>query len=318
MKVEDNSPQTVSVVMCTYNGATYLREQLDSIVKQTYPIHELIVQDDGSSDNTLEIVRDYANRFSFVKIYENEHNLGYNRNFLNAVMKANGDAIAIADQDDIWEPDKLASQMELLKGGNSLVFHNSFLFDASPEKIVAHRHSGIPVFTPLRLALKPFIPGHECVFTRRVLPLLQTITSREEGLPYAYVIALACSSIGTLAYINRGLVLWRRHTSAATYGGKRGPHAAKGLLLSLAAFFSTSKRTRVRRYFSAISCLQFGDAATQRVVRLMQGGAWQLLRACFVCCRHTAALQPNTGLRSRIKALFTPLHVLRESHFLVK
>lgn len=56
------STKTVSVVMTTYNGELFLREQLDSILCQTYPIHELIVQDDCSTDNTVEIIKEYATR----------------------------------------------------------------------------------------------------------------------------------------------------------------------------------------------------------------------------------------------------------------
>ena len=58
----------VSVVMCTYNGTQYIREQLDSILKQTYPIYELIIQDDCSTDDTVEIVREYQNKFSQIDI----------------------------------------------------------------------------------------------------------------------------------------------------------------------------------------------------------------------------------------------------------
>ena len=62
----------VSVVMCTYNGERYLREQLDSIVQQTYPIYEMIVQDDCSTDETMVIVCDYARRYPFIKVFQNE------------------------------------------------------------------------------------------------------------------------------------------------------------------------------------------------------------------------------------------------------
>ena len=54
--------------MCTYNGTQYIREQLDSILKQTYPIYELIIQDDCSTDDTVEIVREYQNKFSQIDI----------------------------------------------------------------------------------------------------------------------------------------------------------------------------------------------------------------------------------------------------------
>lgn len=63
--------KTVSIVMCTYNGEQFLREQLDSILAQTYPIHELIIQDDCSTDHTADIVREYARQYPFIRFYAN-------------------------------------------------------------------------------------------------------------------------------------------------------------------------------------------------------------------------------------------------------
>lgn len=103
--------KTVSVVMCTYNGAKYLREQLDSIISQTYPIYELIIQDDCSTDDTVAIVKEYMEKYSFIKLYINEHNLGFNQNFKSAAMKATGDYVALSDQDDVWFPNKLEKQV---------------------------------------------------------------------------------------------------------------------------------------------------------------------------------------------------------------
>ena len=66
----------VSVVMCTYNGEKFLREQLDSIVQQSYPIHELLIQDDQSTDRTTEIIKEYQARYPFIRLHINEKNLG--------------------------------------------------------------------------------------------------------------------------------------------------------------------------------------------------------------------------------------------------
>ena len=64
----------VSVVMCTYNGEKFLREQLDSIVQQSYPIHELLIQDDQSKDRTTEIIKEYQARYPFIRLRINEKN----------------------------------------------------------------------------------------------------------------------------------------------------------------------------------------------------------------------------------------------------
>lgn len=98
----------VSIAMATYNGEKYLQEQLDSFVCQTRLPDELVVSDDYSSDNTLEILRDFSEKAPFeVRIYQNKENLGYARNFENALSKVTGDLIFLSDQDDVWLPNKI-------------------------------------------------------------------------------------------------------------------------------------------------------------------------------------------------------------------
>lgn len=100
--MEKMSLKRVSVVLCTYNGEKYIREQLESIVSQTYPIHELLIQDDCSTDATPLIIEEYKEKYPFIRFYRNKNNLGFNRNFWKAFEKVTGDYIAISDQDDIW------------------------------------------------------------------------------------------------------------------------------------------------------------------------------------------------------------------------
>ena len=68
MKEETKDFKKISVVMCTYNGEKYLREQIDSILAQTYPIYEFIVCDDSSNDHTMDILQEYASRYDFIKV----------------------------------------------------------------------------------------------------------------------------------------------------------------------------------------------------------------------------------------------------------
>ena len=96
---------TVSVVMCTYNGEKYIREQIDSILQQTYSVDEIIIQDDCSTDGTCEVLYEYQQRYAQKQVIRNKRNIGFNPNFFSAIARAKGDYIAIADQDDIWELD---------------------------------------------------------------------------------------------------------------------------------------------------------------------------------------------------------------------
>lgn len=318
MNMSNSGRIKVSVVMCTYNGGRYLRQQIDSILAQTYPVDELIVQDDCSTDDTVAIVREYAKIYPFIRVYVNERNMGYNANFLNAVFKAKGEAVAIADQDDIWLPAKLEKQVALLEQGYNFVFHNSALFERDPQSPVSARHKEKPLLTDFRLLLKPFIPGHECLFMRQALPWLEKIMTHEHSVAYAYVIALVCKATGGIAYVDEPLVLWRRHEKAATFAGRSDTGAFAGVLKSLLSVFNSRKRDVLKRYFTAVSVLPFDNKDTRQLVSLMQGGICGLFRACALCWRHTADLQHGTGMRSRIKALLTPLHLLREDKFLIK
>ena len=120
----------ISIAMATYNGELFIREQLDSILTQTLSDWELIVCDDGSTDNTLSILQEYANNDSRIKIYQNETNLGFKRNFEKAIGLCSGECIALCDQDDIWYPNHLEILLNLI-GNNSLSIGNSDIVDTN-------------------------------------------------------------------------------------------------------------------------------------------------------------------------------------------
>jgi len=143
--------KTVSVVMTTYNGEKYLREQLDSIIQQTYPIYEIFIQDDYSTDGTVSIVKNTP-KYPNIKLFVNEHYIGFNKNFKNACMKASGDFVAISDQDDVWFPEKIEEQIQTignysiccsyLRVGNNLKTSRVFTKKNGFERILFGSHSG--------------------------------------------------------------------------------------------------------------------------------------------------------------------------------
>src|SRR3954447_21350143 len=108
-EIEDSSlgrpTPEVSVVVATYNGARFLREQLDSILEQTVNDIEIVVNDDCSTDETFEILTSYSSD-SRVRVFRNETRSGALRNFSVAASNARGSYVAFSDQDDIWLPRK--------------------------------------------------------------------------------------------------------------------------------------------------------------------------------------------------------------------
>ncbi len=102
------SAPSISVAMCTFNGARYLEEQLQSIASQSLLPFEMVVCDDGSDDETLSILKRYRASVPFaVTVIQNSRRLGSTRNFDQAIGLTRGDLIALCDQDDRWVPTKL-------------------------------------------------------------------------------------------------------------------------------------------------------------------------------------------------------------------
>jgi glycosyltransferase involved in cell wall biosynthesis len=99
--------------MATKNGADYITEQLDSILLQLQPGDELIISDDRSTDNTIDIIHSYND--DRIRLIQNEHPKGIPKNFETSLQASKGDFIFLADQDDIWLPDKVNVMMRYLK-----------------------------------------------------------------------------------------------------------------------------------------------------------------------------------------------------------
>src|SRR5689334_3167479 len=103
----------ISVCLATYNGADFVVEQLESILCQLGPDDEVVVSDDSSTDGTVERIVGLGDRR--VTVHRNETNLGYSKNFENALRLSTGDVVFVADQDDVWLPDKVATMVQALE-----------------------------------------------------------------------------------------------------------------------------------------------------------------------------------------------------------
>lgn len=205
--------KTISVVMCTYNGEKFIREQLDSILRQTLPADEIIIQDDCSTDNTYNILTEYQKKHPTIQVFRNSQNMGINPNFFDAMSKASGDYIAIADQDDIWEDYKLELQInnigeKLLCGGQSIPFSTT-----NEEVRVDMR---IPNYNLLRWLFIGSISGHTMLFSRELLQKTPYISDISQIRLYDAILGIVAASFDSIIYIEKALVHHRRHANAAT------------------------------------------------------------------------------------------------------
>ncbi len=215
----------ISVAMATYNGGRHLRAQLDSIRRQTLPPTELIICDDGSSDDTVEIARQFAADAPF-KVVVDAHGqrLSYTKNFLRAIGQCTGEIVALCDQDDVWDPRKLATVLpEFTDEAVMLVAHWVRVVDEAlnPTPLVMPL---MPLRGRYRFAtIDPwFSPnGMQMLFRRaRITPwLAETAPLSAYGFgtaPFDEWIFYLGTLMGTVVFVPEILGVWRRHNSATT------------------------------------------------------------------------------------------------------
>ena len=200
----------VSVVLATYNGEKYVEQQLDSIFQQTYKNIELIAVDDASSDNTLNILYAYRLNHSNMKVFLNETNLGFIKNFEKACSLANGDFISPCDQDDVWHVDKIKLMVESI-GDYPMIYCDSFICDENLQQ-TGKKISDIVNCKSwdncLQYSVFARIYGHTLLYTRS---LLQNIISFTEVIPHDWWIAYNAILNGGIKFLNEPLVYYRQH-----------------------------------------------------------------------------------------------------------
>jgi glycosyltransferase involved in cell wall biosynthesis len=134
----NKTPNMLSVALCTYNGENFIEKQLESILKQTIPVNEIIICDDCSSDNTIAILEKYKTNYpTLFKIYRNDVNLRSNKNFEKAIALSSGDYIFLSDQDDIWKSDKVEKTLAIFEENPNAegVFSNADFIDENDNTI---------------------------------------------------------------------------------------------------------------------------------------------------------------------------------------
>lgn len=173
---------TVSVVVPVLDGAAFIRECLDSILAQTYPLHEVIVMDDGSTDTTPEIVASYGDRVRYVRQSVTK---GIYGNANDGIALASGSLIAVFHADDIYLPEMVEREVEWLERhpGAAVVFCSDVFIDAEGRELD-------------RLELPPDVRGSEPLDYPRVLNALLEFTNVFLRTPTALVRASVYRELG--------------------------------------------------------------------------------------------------------------------------
>lgn len=256
--------EMISIAMATYNGEKYLREQLDSILAQTVQDFELIVCDDCSTDSTMLILNEYANRDSRIKVFENEQNLGFKMNFERVISLCKGDYIALSDQDDIWLPEHLEVLLSNI-GENILICANSRLIDKDGNLLhqnMKPAHFFVSAYADkqfLQLLHTNFVQGCTAMFKSSLIKKVLPIPN--EPSYHDYWIALVAVLHGTIRYIPDVIVLYRQHEGTVTSDSRKS--LARRLRLSFSQDLYAWYETR-RKWHCALGRLSLteGNSST--------------------------------------------------------
>ncbi len=212
---------SISIALTTRNGEKYLRAQLDSLARQTRLPAELVVSDDASGDGTKAVILDFAQRAPFpVRFRENGSRLGYRDNFMQAVALCNSELIAFCDQDDIWEPHKLAAMERAFDEPDVyLAFHNATVItsDGKAYGRLYKASSGIEMSAPLGRNPWIVVPGFAQMF-RRNLTRFSFLHAASvdvdwpgETLPHDRWFYFLASVLGRIAFLGEPLARYRQH-----------------------------------------------------------------------------------------------------------
>ena len=205
----------VSIALTTYNGEKYLKQQVDSLLSQTYKDIEIVVCDDGSTDSTINILQKYSASDSRIKVFFNEKNLGFAKNFEKAISLCSGEFIALCDQDDVWTENHVECLVNAIED-KDLACGNAYLVDSELN------NSGIDLFSTTDCEFLPdnkedwffyflhygFFQGACCLFRKS---LVDTALPIPEGIKFHdYWLSLTAAYRNGVKYLPENCLLYYR------------------------------------------------------------------------------------------------------------
>ncbi|NYF50433.1 glycosyltransferase family 2 protein [Tunturiibacter gelidoferens] len=217
-----NSPR-IDVLLATYNGETFLAEQLDSLFVQTWTNFRVLVNDDGSIDDTLNILDRYATEYPGKLLWErNPKRMGPCNNFAALMRRSTADYIAFCDQDDVWRSDKLARCMERLMqvemqcgSDTPILIYTDMKIASSDGTILSQSHwrrAGVrPEKASFRnLLAQNLVTGCTMIANRALIDLAIPVPV-DDVMMHDYWSALIAAAFGVLQPLRDQTVTYRQH-----------------------------------------------------------------------------------------------------------
>lgn len=213
--------ESVLVLISTYNGRQYLREQLDSILLQKGVHVKLLIRDDGSKDSTIDIIKEYSTGYPNQIVFEQGENIGYALSFTKLLEVANGkykdcQFFAFSDQDDVWEDEKLYSAIKLIKEESFLIpvtyCSNAKLVDGNLKFIKMCWNNNKVKLTKECSLVQNFAIGCTMVFNRKAVEVY--VSHQPDSIRiHDFLMYQLCVFLGKVIYDEKSYILYRQHTN---------------------------------------------------------------------------------------------------------
>lgn len=228
--------EKVDILLATYNGEKYLRQQLDSLLNQTYSNFRLIISDDMSTDSTVRILEEYVQKDNRIIVYTHEENLGVVANFEFLLKKVESKCYMFSDQDDIWYEDKLEKTMKKLEDTNAaLVFTDLEVVDDElnticnsywelkglKEKI--EKYNGFNA-----LYLNNYITGCTILAKSETIEKILPLPKNSKYILHDYWLALITSQTEKIDFLKEPTIKYRQHKNN-NIGSEKKSEKLKGL-----------------------------------------------------------------------------------------
>lgn len=211
--------EKIDVLMATYNGEKYLKEQIDSILNQTYQNIHLIISDDCSTDKTREILKTYEEN-ERISVFYQEKNLGYVKNFEFLLKQVENNLYMLSDQDDFWMPEKIEKSVEKLQNENlDLVFGDlevvdenlNTIYNSFSKFMLLDRKIKRELNTNKLQYLYNCMTGCTILSKKEFLDKILPLPTNSKYMIHDYWMGLVISLNGKIGYLEETYIKYRQH-----------------------------------------------------------------------------------------------------------
>ncbi|MEE1059148.1 MAG: glycosyltransferase family 2 protein [Treponema sp.] len=243
--------EKINILLATYNGERYIEQQILSLLAQTERSWTCYIHDDGSTDNTVEIIKKWANIDKRIVLIEDGVSLkNAGKNFLHLLKYSKSDFVCFCDQDDVWLDSKLEKLFSTIKQKNNtipqVVFSNAYLWDDDKNFIHDKAILAFPKRCKDLLFLNCGIQGASCIFNKKMKDIL--INDLIYMCMHDYYLTLAGIFLGEIDYINENLMLYRQHSNNVT------GNADGNFIKKIKNFFSRNIPVVNTEHYKSLEC----------------------------------------------------------------